>query len=94
MADDDQRRRLNSFSVYPFDNITEVTCDHTLIPCGSLGNQRNGHIVRHAMRNKLPADDRQTHEPHIKHQGLVVLNKVSPGKIAGIVLEMASHEPD
>ena len=44
------------------------------------------------MGGEFPDNNGQSDQPHIEHQGLVALDKIVPGQIAGIVLEMAGHE--
>ena len=72
--------------------VTQGAGKHPLIGRGALLDQRSRGVRRATMGDQLFADDRQADQTHIKHQGLRRGDQVTPGQIAGAILQMPRHK--
>ena len=72
--------------------VTERAGKHPLIGRGALLDQRSRSVWGTAMGDQLFADDRQTDQPHVEHQCLRRSDQVTPGQIAGAVLQVPRHK--
>lgn len=72
--------------------IAQRAGEYPLIGGRALLDQGGRGVRRTTMADQLFADNRQPHQPHVKHQGLRRGDQIAPWQVAGAVFEVTGDE--
>ena len=94
LADDDDGGWLDLLFFHRYCQVFQIGNHDTLVLCGSLLHQSNRCRLRQAVLDQLLGQHAYTVQPHIEHDGLVVVCQRLPVKINGTILQVAGNKHD